>query len=134
MAVAHSCETAVGVGAPGSIPSIPSENRVRVDFSSIFSARPTWDIDMRRRRSLKNCVFTIYEKSVPSNLEPDMRTAFILSLAIMVASLVVPAKAWTASGSATYTYDSRGRLQTVTYGNGTTITYTYDNAGSRVEG
>lgn len=60
-----------------------------------------------------------------------MRTAFLLSLVIIVASFAVPMKAQAASGSATYTYDSRGRLQTVTYGNGTTITYTYDNAGNR---
>jgi len=36
-----------------------------------------------------------------------------------------------ATDSATYTYDSHGRVQTVTYANGTTITYAYDSAGNR---
>lgn len=36
-----------------------------------------------------------------------------------------------ASDSAAYTYDQNGRLWTVTYANGTTITYTYDTAGNR---
>lgn len=36
-----------------------------------------------------------------------------------------------ASDSATYAYDSRGRLQTVTFANGTTHTYNYDAMGNR---
>lgn len=36
-----------------------------------------------------------------------------------------------AAGSATHTYDSLGRLQTVTYSNGVVITYVYDAAGNR---
>lgn len=37
--------------------------------------------------------------------------------------------AW--AGSATYTYDALGRLSSVTYGSGVTITYVYDAAGNR---
>ncbi len=33
--------------------------------------------------------------------------------------------------TATYTYDSLGRLKTVTFTNGTVITYNYDAAGNR---
>lgn len=36
-----------------------------------------------------------------------------------------------ATDSATYTYDSMGRLKTVTFANGTVITYSYDAAGNR---
>ncbi|WP_398467565.1 RHS repeat domain-containing protein [Tardiphaga sp.] len=36
-----------------------------------------------------------------------------------------------ANASISYTYDQRGRLASVTYVNGTTITYSYDNAGNR---
>lgn len=36
-----------------------------------------------------------------------------------------------ASDSLTYGYDSRGRLHTVTYQNGTVITYNYDACGNR---
>ncbi len=35
------------------------------------------------------------------------------------------------SDSITYEYDSRGRLKKITYLNGTTIQYNYDNAGNR---
>ncbi|WP_238947603.1 RHS repeat domain-containing protein [Caldimonas brevitalea] len=31
----------------------------------------------------------------------------------------------------TYTYDTLGRVKTVTYSNGVVITYTYDAAGNR---
>lgn len=37
-----------------------------------------------------------------------------------------------APASATYTYDGRGRLVSVTYDGGKTITYIYDAAGNRV--
>lgn len=40
-------------------------------------------------------------------------------------------KSLLASDSATYGYDSRGRLQTVTFANGTTHTYNYDAMGNR---
>ncbi len=36
-----------------------------------------------------------------------------------------------AADSASYTYDSLGRLTTVTYANGTIITYSYDAMGNR---
>jgi uncharacterized protein RhaS with RHS repeats len=36
-----------------------------------------------------------------------------------------------AADSATYTYDSLGRLKTVTYLSGKTITYSYDSVGNR---
>ncbi len=35
------------------------------------------------------------------------------------------------AGSATHTYDSLGRLATVTYSNGVVVTYVYDAAGNR---
>jgi YD repeat-containing protein len=37
----------------------------------------------------------------------------------------------TASAATTYAYDALGRLASVVYGNGTTISYTYDAAGNR---
>lgn len=54
----------------------------------------------------------------------------------LLARLAVPAVAMMAvgtavAGSATYTYDSLGRLVKVVYSNGVTITYTYDAAGNR---
>ena len=36
-----------------------------------------------------------------------------------------------ASDTATYTYDSLGRLKTVTFTNGTVVTYNYDDMGNR---
>lgn len=36
-----------------------------------------------------------------------------------------------AADTATYTYDNLGRLKTVTYTNGTVITYSYDSVGNR---
>lgn len=36
-----------------------------------------------------------------------------------------------AADSADYTYDSLGRIKTVTFANGTIITYNYDPAGNR---
>lgn len=35
------------------------------------------------------------------------------------------------SDSATYTYDLLGRLKTITFANGTVITYNYDASGNR---
>lgn len=42
-----------------------------------------------------------------------------------------PYLAIAASDSMTYTYDAQGRLKTVTYQNGTVITYSYDIEGNR---
>jgi YD repeat-containing protein len=36
-----------------------------------------------------------------------------------------------AADTATYTYDNLGRVKTVTYTNGTVITYNYDSMGNR---
>ena len=36
-----------------------------------------------------------------------------------------------AADTATYTYDNLGRLKTITYTNGTVITFNYDSAGNR---
>jgi len=35
------------------------------------------------------------------------------------------------SDSASYEYDSQGRLKKITYANGTTVTYSYDATGNR---
>jgi YD repeat-containing protein len=56
------------------------------------------------------------------------RTAFVAAIA---AFFLISGTAVAATDSATYTYDSQGRIQTVTYANGTTITYAYDSAGNR---
>lgn len=42
-------------------------------------------------------------------------------------------KSLLASDSVTYGYDSRGRLHTVTYQNGTVITFSYDACGNRTQ-
>jgi YD repeat-containing protein len=56
------------------------------------------------------------------------RTIFMAAWAV---SLIISGTAVAATDSATYTYDNHGRIQTVTYANGTTITYAYDSAGNR---
>lgn len=45
---------------------------------------------------------------------------------VMVCALVSPAQAAT-----TYAYDALGRVISITYDNGTVVTYTYDAAGNR---
>jgi YD repeat-containing protein len=51
---------------------------------------------------------------------------------VLITLLVIGTfEAFAASGGASYTYDTLGRLIQVTYDNGTTITYTYDAAGNR---
>lgn len=47
------------------------------------------------------------------------------------ASANLQAKSLFAADSANYSYDSRGRLQTVTFANGTTHTFNYDAMGNR---
>jgi YD repeat-containing protein len=54
--------------------------------------------------------------------------AFVFAFAVVGVSSA--ARAVTAD-SVSYTYYPDGRLETVKYANGTTITYTYDNAGNR---
>ena len=49
---------------------------------------------------------------------------------VMLAGASAVAPAW-ASDSVIYTYDSLGRVTTVTYAGGTTITYSYDAANNR---
>ncbi len=56
------------------------------------------------------------------------RTTFVAAIAAL---FLISGTAVAATDSATYTYDSHGRIQTVTYANGTTITYAYDSAGNR---
>jgi uncharacterized protein RhaS with RHS repeats len=36
-----------------------------------------------------------------------------------------------ATDSATYTYDTLGRVKTITYSNGKKVTFNYDKAGNR---
>ena len=52
--------------------------------------------------------------------------SFGLWLAILSASA-----AYAVSDNTWYQYDARGQLTSITYSNGTVITYTYDNAGNR---
>ena len=52
-------------------------------------------------------------------------TAILFGLAAMMLSQIVSADA------DTYTYDALGRLKTVTFADGSTITYAYDSAGNR---
>jgi YD repeat-containing protein len=55
-----------------------------------------------------------------------MKSAMLLAVtALLLASPV--------SAATTYTYDTLGRVATVTYDNGETITYTYDPAGNRTQ-
>lgn len=54
---------------------------------------------------------------------------FIL-LSCLTAALVFPA-AHAQAANVTYTYDLLSRLTQITYDNGTTIVYAYDNAGNR---
>jgi YD repeat-containing protein len=56
-----------------------------------------------------------------------MRKVAFVAAVILLAAVSIAS----AADSATYVYDLRGRLVTVTYVNGTTITYTYDVDGNR---
>ncbi|MGA0603534.1 RHS repeat domain-containing protein [Caulobacter sp. KR2-114] len=56
-----------------------------------------------------------------------------LVLTFGVAALVVAIAQPVAAGTIIYTYDSDGRLVSVVYSDGTTITYTYDAMGNRTQ-
>ena len=53
-----------------------------------------------------------------------------LILATFAALMALPAQAATATA---YTYDTLGRVSTVTYPNGVIVTYNYDPAGNRTQ-
>ncbi len=59
-----------------------------------------------------------------------MKRPMVVTAALFL-FLLGGAAAFASGDSATYHYDSFGRLQTVTYPNGTVITYNYDSAGNR---
>lgn len=52
-----------------------------------------------------------------------------IAIALVLAALL-PSPSWAAT---TYTYDTLGRVSTVTYDNGLVITYSYDAAGNRTQ-
>jgi YD repeat-containing protein len=55
-----------------------------------------------------------------------MKHVLLLALAALMFAAPV-------SAATTYTYDTLGRVATVTYDNGKTITYSYDAAGNRTQ-
>jgi YD repeat-containing protein len=59
-----------------------------------------------------------------------MRTVEGNALAVLAVAVLCAASS--AAQAQQYTYDSVGRVLTVTYPNGATISYTYDRAGNRV--
>ena len=56
-----------------------------------------------------------------------MKQRFLYTLAILFVSMQTLAQ-----GTVKYEYDSNNRLTQVTYSNGVTVTYTYDNLGNRL--
>ena len=58
-----------------------------------------------------------------------LRKAAFTALAFLAFGAFSPSHA---DDSASYNYDDHGRISTVTYANGTVITYTYDTAGNRL--
>jgi YD repeat-containing protein len=58
---------------------------------------------------------------------PHPADVLFLTIAILLAFAAAPSHA----SGITYTYDSLGRVVTLTYDNGTQITYAYDAAGNR---
>ena len=54
------------------------------------------------------------------------------TLMLLVLGVAAGSSALGADGF-TYTYDALGRLQSVTYQNGTQVVYTYDPAGNRTQ-
>ena len=57
----------------------------------------------------------------------------LLPRAVLLALGVSAGGSTLAADQINYTYDALGRLQTVTYPNSTTVTYTYDPAGNRTQ-
>lgn len=55
----------------------------------------------------------------------------VLSVGILFSILAAAPAAF--AGTTNYTYDEQGRLVQVQYPNGSTVTYTYDNAGNRTQ-
>ena len=51
-------------------------------------------------------------------------------ITLFLAILLLPLRAL--GGTVQHSYDDAGRLVGATYGNGTQIVYTYDNAGNRI--
>ena len=56
-----------------------------------------------------------------------LSTLFVLTICAGIAG------SFPVAAATTYTYDSLGRLSTVTYDNGKEIVYTYDAAGNRTQ-
>lgn len=61
-------------------------------------------------------------------MKSSIKVACILTAWTVVLMAADPAVA----GGVTYSYDKLSRLTQVTYGDGTTITYTYDRVGNRI--
>ena len=57
-----------------------------------------------------------------------------VSMAIVASFFLIgPVRAATSVDTATYVYYPNGRLESITYANGTVITYTYDQSGNRTQ-
>ena len=65
------------------------------------------------------------------NRSPKMEATLYRKLVYGIVGLSLGALVSPAAAATTYTYDTLGRLSSVTYDNGKTITYTYDAAGNR---
>jgi len=57
------------------------------------------------------------------------KASLVSAAAVLVFAIATPTGVW--AGQASYTYDALGRLTKVDYGDGKTVTYTYDRAGNR---
>jgi YD repeat-containing protein len=55
-----------------------------------------------------------------------------VSLALTVAALLGTSPAIVDAASATYAYDTKGRVSSITYDDGTVVEYAYDNNGNRI--
>jgi YD repeat-containing protein len=67
---------------------------------------------------------------VEARMPWDRRTLLVRASAL---ALVSGAPSVASAQDVQYTYDALGRIRTVTYPNGATITYTYDDAGNRTQ-